>query len=299
MNIKGKRILVTGVTGTLGEKVAASFVESAEEVRGLVRDESQCKRLRGIGIDPVRGELIDQSSLRKSVENIDLIIHCAAYLGDDMEEAEESNVTGVENLARVAWQEGVKRFIHISTISVYGEPTEGYFDEQAPIDPHHEEVYIKTKAKSELILRKYCEKGLDVVTLRPGAICSEENSYWGDRQIERMAHANVVDWVNPDDLIPWIHKDNLVKMIRLVTEKASRGDVFNAIDENIPDRDFRGRLVDTLGKRLEMPNRTVECPEYSNQKIRNLGYIRDKSFEETMRNLEKMAAKMKENVKLQ
>ena len=49
MNIEGKKILVTGVTGTLGEKVAESFVESAEEVRGLVRDESQFNRLREIG----------------------------------------------------------------------------------------------------------------------------------------------------------------------------------------------------------------------------------------------------------
>ncbi|MCA1060512.1 NAD-dependent epimerase/dehydratase family protein [Rossellomorea aquimaris] len=296
MNIEGKKILVTGVTGTLGEKVAASFVESAEEVRGLVRDESQFNRLRGIGIIPVRGELIDRSSLRRSVENIDLIIHCAAYLGDEMEEAEKSNVTGVENLASVAWQEGVKRFIHISTISVYGEPTEGDFDEQTTLNPYHDEAYIQTKVKSELILKSYSDKGLDVVILRPGAICSEENSYWGDRQIHRMAHADVVDWVHPDDLIPWIHKDNLVEMIHLVTEKGSSGDVFNAIDGNIPDQDFRKRLIDILGKELKLPNRIVERPMYSNQKIRELGYVPGKSFEDTMRNLGEMAIKMKDSL---
>ncbi|CAN7512447.1 NAD-dependent epimerase/dehydratase family protein [Rossellomorea sp. LjRoot5] len=296
MNIDGKRILVTGVTGTLGEKVAASLVERSGEVRGLVRNVSQFDRLREFGITPVLGNLIDRPSLCRSVENVDLIIHCAAYLGDDLEEAEKSNVMGVENLAGVAWQEGVKKFIHISTISVYGEPTEGNFDEQTPIDSHHEEVYIQTKVKSEHILANYLNKGLDVVVLRPGAICGEDRSYWGDRQIHRMAKADVVNWVHPDDRIPWIHKDNLVEMIHLVIEKANSGDVFNAIDENVSDREFRKRLVDILGKNLTLPNRKVERPIYSNQKVRDLGYIPKKSFEETMRNLEKNAIKVKESL---
>jgi dTDP-4-dehydrorhamnose reductase len=40
----------------------------------------------------------------RSVEKIDLIIHYAAYLGDNKEEAEKSNVAGVDNIAGVACQ---------------------------------------------------------------------------------------------------------------------------------------------------------------------------------------------------
>ncbi|MBY6036994.1 NAD-dependent epimerase/dehydratase family protein [Fictibacillus nanhaiensis] len=289
MEIKGKRILVTGITGTLGERVAISFLEEAKEVRGLVRDGTIFKKYEKLGIIPVQGELTNRASLQKSLVNVDIVVHCAAYLGDDMEQATHSNVIGVENIASLSLEAGVQKFIHISTLSVYGEPNEGHITEDIPIVQEHEEPYIHTKAKSEHILMSYVDKGLDVVVLRPGSICAEENSYWGDRQVYRMIKADVVDWVHPEDMIAWIHSDNLVDLIHLVIRSAKSGEVFNAIDGNFPETEFRMRIIKVLGKLQKLPNREVQCPIYSDQKIKNLGYVPNKVFSETIANLEHMA----------
>lgn len=291
MKINGKKVLVTGVTGTLGERVAKRLNKEGADVRALIRDKKSATRLMELGITPVVGELINIDSLENAIKNVDIIIHCAAYLGEDSEEANRSNVIGVENIASISMKAGVKKFIHISTTSVYGEPTEGYLDENTPIAECHEEVYIQTKAQSERILNKYEEMGLDVAILRPGAICAEENSYWGDRQITRMLETSVVNWVHPDDIIAWVHADNLVEMIRLVIEKGGSGQIYNAIDGNFPEEKFRVRLIKVLGKQLQLPNRQIERPIYANTKIIELGYKPVRTFEETMTNLERIAVR--------
>lgn len=116
--------------------------------------------------------MTNRDSLLEATKDVDIIIHCAAYLGDDLEKAIDSNVTGVENIASISINAGIKKFIHISSLSVYGEPNEGFFDETSPIVQSHDEVYVKTKAQSERILNNYKDKGLDLVILRPGAICA-------------------------------------------------------------------------------------------------------------------------------
>ncbi|RLQ94559.1 NAD-dependent epimerase/dehydratase family protein [Falsibacillus albus] len=291
MEIKNKRVLVTGITGTLGKSVAMRLMEEAEEVRGLVRNTIYPETYKGLTV--VQGDLSNKDSLLEALRNIDIVVHCAAYLGDDLEEAMKSNVVGVENLASASLEMGVQKFIHISTVSVYGEPNQGHISEAHPIVQAHEEPYIHTKDQSEHILRKYVEKGLDVVMLRPGSICAEENSYWGDRQVDRMIKADVVDWVHPEDMIAWIHTDNLAELIHLVIRKAKSGEVFNAIDGNFPEMEFRQKIIKTLGKNQKIPNRDVERPIYSNKKIMDLGYNPTKTFAETISNLENMAAKSK------
>nr|WP_233096600.1 NAD-dependent epimerase/dehydratase family protein [Fictibacillus halophilus] len=164
--------------------------------------------------------------------------------------------------------------------------TKGYFDETTPIVKQHQEVYVDIKSKSEQILNEYIKKGLDVIILRPGAICAEENSYWGDRQVNRMLKTDIVDWVHPEDLVPWIHADNLAEIIYLVLSKGVCNQVYNAIDGNFPEEEFRVRLVNTLGKKLRVPNRLIERPIYSNTKIKELGYQPIKTFNQTVSNLE-------------
>lgn len=183
----------------------------------------------------------------------------------------------------------MKKFIHLSTLSVYGEPDEEFINETTPLATNQNAAYIKTKIQSEEVLNKYRTKGLDVIILRPGAICAEENSYWGDRQVTRMLETEHVNWIHPEDRVPWIHADNLAEMIDLVLTKGKSGDVFNAIDGNFPEEKFRVRLIQALGKTLQVPNRKAERSIYSNEKILALGYRLNKTFDQTVENLVHLA----------
>ena len=283
------KVLIPGVTGTLGGRVASKFLKHGASIKGLVRNESNVDLISGLEVQIVQGDLLNRNSLYKALKDVDIVIHCAAYLGEDEEEAVNSNVIGVENIASISLELGIKKFIHLSTLAVYGEPKEGFYDESSPIIENHEEIYIKTKVQSERILDKYKQKGLNVIILRPGAICAEENSYWGDRQIIRMIDAEKVTWVHPNDIVPWIHADNLAEMIYLVCSNGKPGDIYNAIDGNFPEKNFRIKLISALGKEYQIPNRQAECAIYSNEKIRSLGYRPIRTFAETISNLSDLA----------
>ena len=281
MELSGKRILVTGITGTLGLRVAKRLLPEALEVRGLIRQTERFTEFESLGITPAIGDLTDQTSLRQAMEQIDWVVHCAAYLGDDPVLARQANVEGVEHLALAALKTGA-RFLHISTTSVYGEPANGHMTELSPLAVDHLATYIRTKVRSEQILRDYAARGLDVRILRPGAICAEQDSHWGDRQVRRMQEADCVTWVHPDDLVNWVHADNIAEMVVLILTRGKTGDVFHAVDANIPETDFRMRLIEASGKPYQVPDRAAERPTYATDKIKTFGYEPVRSFEDTM-----------------
>ena len=284
MELSEKRILVTGVTGTLGLRIAKRLLPKALEVRGLIRSAERFTEFESLGITPVLGDLTNQTSLEKAMDQIDWVVHCAAYLGDDENLAHQSNVEGVIHLATVALNTGA-RVLHISTTSVYGEPADGHLTESSPLAVEHPAPYIQTKIRSEQILNDYAARGLDVRILRPGAICAEQDSHWGDRQVRRMQEADCVTWVHPDDLVNWVHADNIAEMVFLVLTRGKPGDVFHAVDTNIPETDFRMRMVEASGKPYQIPDRVAERPTYATDKIKTLGYEPVRSFDETIERL--------------
>ena len=283
MNLNESTILVTGMTGTLGSRVARRFLKEAREVRGLYRSQDQANQDSPNDVIPIIGELGNPDSLLAALQGVDLLIHCAAYLGDDADLAHEANVTGVIHLADAATNARVKRIIHISTTSVYGEVVRGHFTEASPL-PASKHVYIDTKQASERLLQEYTPQS-DLIILRPGSICAEEQSYWGDRQVERMKAADVITWVHPEDVVPWIHADNLAEMIVLAATNAQDGDIFNAIDANLPEAEFRMKLIAASGKPFQAPDRSAEQATFSNERIKQLGYIPLRTPQETIKYL--------------
>ncbi|KOP29346.1 NAD-dependent epimerase/dehydratase family protein [Exiguobacterium acetylicum] len=285
MNLNESTILITGMTGTLGSRVARRVLKEAREVRGLYRSKEQADQYAFNGVHAVIGELGHPASLLAALQGVDLLIHCAAYLGDDADLAQEANVTGVQHLADAATTARVKRIIHISTTSVYGEVVSGHFTETSPL-LSSEHVYIHTKQASERLLQENTPDS-DLIILRPGSICAEEQSYWGDRQVERMKEADMITWVHPDDVVPWVHTDNLVEMIVLAATNAHNGDIFNAIDANLPETDFRMKLITASGTAFKVPDRAAEHATFANDRIKQLGYIPIRTPESTVEQLVK------------
>lgn len=292
MRLRDKVVLVTGVTGTAGDKIARRCVAEGAEVRGLIRNRDQIAICEKLGITPVIGDLTDRAVIKDALENVNVIIHAAAYLGEDRAIAEASNIQGVQNLVDSAVSAGVERFIHLSTVSVYG-----HFDEEVELDEAsslafgHSETYISTKCESERIVQAAMADGLPSVILRPGVICSESNSHWGDRLIAKLAGSAEVDWIHPEDLTPWVHADNLAEMCVLAAaQPAAVNQCYNAIDGNYPEQNFTMRIGLALDKKFVIPGGAPIRTAYSCDKMKNeLGYSPVKTFEETVVRLEQQA----------
>ena len=75
------KVVVTGANGFVGGALVQALVERGEDVRAVVRPNSDLWRLKNLPIEYVVGDLTDAPSLRGAFDEADLIIHAAGMLG--------------------------------------------------------------------------------------------------------------------------------------------------------------------------------------------------------------------------
>ena len=72
-------MLVTGVTGFLGGRIAARLAAAGHAVRGLVRDEARWTD-RPVTAEIAVGDVLDATALRSASSGCDALVHCAAIV---------------------------------------------------------------------------------------------------------------------------------------------------------------------------------------------------------------------------
>lgn len=128
--IQGKKILITGGTGTVGKKLARRLLDlDAAVVRIYSRDEHKQFAIQEFfsyqGLDMKRmrfflGDVRDKERLKRSMENIDIVFHLAALkhvpaCEYNPSEAVKTNVIGTENVIECAIESGVSAVVYTST----------------------------------------------------------------------------------------------------------------------------------------------------------------------------------------
>jgi nucleoside-diphosphate-sugar epimerase len=149
--------LITGATGLLGSHIAENLRAAGEPVRALVRAGSDTRFLEGLGAELARGDVTDPASLAEALRGVRTVYHAAAQVGDwgPWHRFVAVTIEGTRNMLAAAARAGVKRFLHVSSISAYGHPDgEGLvLDETAPlgVDLHRWSYYSRAKVQAEKI----------------------------------------------------------------------------------------------------------------------------------------------------
>ncbi len=161
--MKPTKILVTGATGFIGSRLC-EMLSLAHRLpyRALVRDFSRAARIARLDTELVAGDMLDAGSLARAVEGCDVVVNLAH--GDD--QAAETQTT---RLVEVCVRAGVRRFVHMSSMAVYGpSPKVSLVTEATAPIQRWNEAYSDAKAAAEAVVRAASKRGaFETVILRP------------------------------------------------------------------------------------------------------------------------------------
>ncbi|HET9480739.1 MAG TPA: NAD(P)-dependent oxidoreductase, partial [Candidatus Polarisedimenticolia bacterium] len=129
------RTLVTGAAGFIGGRVALRQAAAGRDVIALDLPGRPADHLQSVTIR-LEADITRPDSLDAALKDarIDLVVHCAALMGGwgSPDEYRRVNVDGTRNVLAWAAATGVRRFIYISSVSVYGMPAVTGIDETRP-----------------------------------------------------------------------------------------------------------------------------------------------------------------------
>lgn len=254
MTLSGISVLLTGGSGFVGGALAARLAAAGARVRALVRRRGDHPGLESPRITQMEGDFVDPSTAREACAGMEIVLHSAATIGADYADAERVNVHGTAGLAAAAREAGCRRFLHISTISVYDWEAPGADgSEDAPLkvlgkryafSPAASPHYGLSKAEGERALRAEMERGLPATIFRLGAVLGvHPTSSWAAVVPARIRRGEVTLYNGGADPLPWTHVDNVGRAIELALgNPASIGRAYNVVDGHVT----MGRYVEDV-----------------------------------------------------
>jgi nucleoside-diphosphate-sugar epimerase len=162
-------VLVTGARGFIGSHLVQRLASLGLQVRA-VDSRPPLRRGRDSAVQAHQVDIANPAAVGPLLEGVETVFHLASLhleVGVGPAAFEAVNVRASADLAALAAHHGVKRFVHTSSVGVYGDAGRGSaLPEDAP--KHPDSPYERSKLRGETaVLSRARELALDLVVLRP------------------------------------------------------------------------------------------------------------------------------------
>lgn len=178
-DLAGKTAFVTGATGFLGGVLVRRLAAEGVQVKALARRPNRDLYIKDIeNIEIVTGNITDGERMRELVQGCDIVFHVAAATSGKLDYQRKVNVGGTRNVALAAAEAKVERFVHVSSVAVYGYKVRGTVTEDTPYQGGNVPYNI-SKAGAETALSVVSqEHNLSYSIIRPGMIFGPRSGMW-------------------------------------------------------------------------------------------------------------------------
>src|SRR5579862_2696565 len=244
-------VLVTGATGFVGGHLVDELVRRNESVRILARPGEDVSRLTAMGVEIFHGDLTDRSSLEIAIDGVEYVLNCAARTGPWGPESayELVNVYGPKILVELAMAAGVRRVVHVSSITVHGVDIHGVADETSALcggaDP-----YSRTKVAGERVLQQMiCDKAAPVTIVRPGLVYGPRDTNSFGRFARMIEQGKMVLIGSGNNHVPLVYVEDVARGILLArdVEQAAGQAYLLMNDELVTQQEYFGAIARELG----------------------------------------------------
>jgi dihydroflavonol-4-reductase len=149
--------LIVGGTGFIGGHLAEQFFGEGEISKGIFRKGSHLRIMDKYGIQCIEADLMDRHTLHEPLDMVDVVYSLASPPpGSPQDEYDKFNNVGLQNLLEEADEHGVKMFVHLSTLDVYGFGAGHEVDGLK--EPMPTTTYQRAKLDGEKIVTGFAQK---------------------------------------------------------------------------------------------------------------------------------------------
>lgn len=225
--------------GYLGRRVAERWRSSGSDVVALTRSPDRAKDFRRGGLTPVVTNLASDTD-QQSLPSADVVLWAVGFDRTAGVPREDIWLRGLERLLR-RLPSAPRRFLYVSSTSVYGPDNGESVDEVTPPDPKTDGGRCCVEA--EQLLRQYCSRlfpSTQVVMLRLAGI------FGPGRLLRRVSELQSQTPLpgEPDQWLNLIHVQDAVRMIDLVSSAAAVPQVINVVNSGtVTRRQYYARLA--------------------------------------------------------
>ena len=240
------RILVTGINSSLGQAVGRKLQAEGHTIVGTVR--SSKINTQGLPANElVALDLESNDTFANIVGSFDSFVHVAGMSTGSATEMMMSTGLGTHYLISRAKELSLKRFIHISSMAVYGFGTEPLINECSPIPHGH--AYHAARWAAECYLSSEREQ-VEVISIRSPAIAgSSTHNHFLSKVLGKMiAQDPIINAANPDFKFNNIVHENVIAEFVVTLLERDLGPEYRAVPIGSTDPIPLLQIIDVMAK---------------------------------------------------
>jgi len=254
-------VLVTGGTGFIGRRLVKNLLEQGHKVRVLTHRNLGDEELHTAfqnHVDIIHGDISNSTDVDEACKGVEIVYHLAAAMQGSWNYHLDTTISGTKKILESAVKMGVRRFVYVSTLSVYNAArylNNSFINEDFPDEevPEKRGSYSHAKLKAERIVRTYMNKTkMSISILRPGLVYGPgRKPFLADVGYRLGRHFALVLGMGGRKL-PLVYVDNVVDSLILSGKLNGRAKgIFNVVDGDYPtQRDFIKVYKNLTGERI-------------------------------------------------
>jgi len=257
-----RRVFVTGASGFLGSHVVDKLLKKGCDVVALVRRTSDTSRLIRSRVTLITGDIRDEAVLSEALKDVDSVVHAAVTVVGSWENHYAVNVEATKSLLALSCSANIKKFVYISSISVYLFSTmrkKQVYTEDTPFEKEQLNNYSRSKIEAEKLVWEYRKRyGLPCSVLRPGAIYGPGGPIFPAMTGLAFSESRIVLIGSGRRALPLSYVENVADAVWLCLEKGhTDGGCYNLVEDKTLTRI---EYVKLLRKRVNPRLSIVKLP---------------------------------------
>lgn len=227
-------ILVTGSSGLVGTELIAQLLAQGNKIKAIYNNTPLT--ITHQNLIKVKCDILDTYALEAVMEEVSELYHCAAVVSFSQKNKNtllRTNIEGTANVVNAALDAGVKKMVHVSSVSALGRIRQDETVTEAMnwTEESSNSTYGKSKYLGEMEVWRGVAEGLDAVIVNPSIILGAGDWSKGSSEIFKSAY-NEFPWYT-DGVTGVVDVKDVVHVMILLMNSEIKNERFIVSAENI------------------------------------------------------------------